>query len=326
MSALPLPANALSCADCGALASGTIVEEVISFTSLVPMGDGGYTTREHSGALYRFGLCTMHAVRRASAEAMLRAHDKGVRHALGGWSYALPLFDAALLCLELMGAVASDLDVMVATDRSMLKLARELGPLGARARWAGRFQPPTRPDAAEGVYFTEPWEFEDQETMRDVRDGVEKLLREVTEKPMLVPPPTDGCPPACLVCGVSHIMVKPSQAASAWGPIRRMPLAALGGRDGSIVEGHLCDQDAVLLGNPPVWSISILDKSLMRFLGAPASAEYEFDGIRAWAADLPTATPSAERFEYLGDLTELREQVSPAGQAARRRPRYVRIP
>jgi hypothetical protein len=308
------------------LASGTVVETVLSASMLAPMSDGGYVAKETSGSEFRFGLCPRHAVRRASAEQMLRAHDKGVRHPLGGWSYALPLFDSALICLELMGASARDVDALVATDRLMLKLARTLGPLGARARWAGRFRPPTRPDARASIYWTEGWEWEDRQAIEPIRDAVEKLLREVAEVPVLMPPPDDGTARGCLVCGVSHIMVKPSQVEAAWGPIQRMPLAALGGRTGAVVEGHLCDQDAALLGSPVVWSISILDKSLMRHLGAPSTAEYEFDNARAWAVDLPAAKPSAERFAYLGDLSELREQLTPVNQAAKRQTRYVKIP
>jgi hypothetical protein len=328
MSAVPLPSGSLACADCGSLASGSVVEKVISFTKLAPIGGGEYTTKEHGGAVFEFGLCPMHTARRASATELLRVHNKGVRHALGDWKYATELFDGAMVALELMGASAADVDALVATDRLMLKIARELGPLGQRARWAGRFQPPTRPDADSRIYWSEPWEFEDRQAIEPIRAGVERLLHEVAEVPVLMPPPDDGTPRGCLVCGVGAISVRPSEAAQAWGPIRRMPLAALGGRDGAVVEGRLCPEDSNLLGEPPVWSISILDKSLMRFLGAPANSEYEFDNARAWAVDLPNAKPSSERFAYLGadNLAELRSQLTPASQAARRQTRYVKIP
>jgi len=300
-----LDGGALACLSCG-VAVAPPHAAVVPFYASGRMGAFQPVTQAEHFTTERMARCRACAANEQRAEQVLAAHP-AVAHSIGGHSVAVHRVSGALDALAALYAAGHrtlSVDALTQDDRSVRLLLHHLTPVGVAARWSGRFTPVLDRTAAPGTASAHPWGHVDAALASALRDAYAALLRARVTTPRPIPPPADGSPRGCLLCGVATVTALPS--AQVWTAVK-VTTAALGGQPSpDRLPGHLCPTCARAADEAGGIGPTAMERSLMDHLGVGRSmAATDLVGMVAWCALRPTPEPSAAPWEHLGDLRAL---------------------
>lgn len=323
-----LQKGAVACLACGLSVFDPPRSEVETLTSLGRMPAPGGPSLAAMAVPVRIEFARCPACRdvHRQARGLLRTHPR-VAASLGSEYHALHKVECALNALDLLGASAAT----VRTDADLLLLIQHLTAPGALARWAARFVPFARHDAAVESCTTARWADASEAVRAMAREGLAAVLRARVEKPVPVLCPIEG--QGCGFCGVDAYPALPSRAEEAWS-LRSARAASLGGRttpgDIDVWLCASCDRAAGAAGSV---GPTAMRRALVAFLDpsghtARSLALGDLEGLRGWAVTGLPPAPSA--WAHLGDLSALRRDLglgqssggrsvtSPSGMSSKR--------
>jgi len=288
-----LPEGALPCRMCGQAvpdpAPGAV--ETITLPSPyngrgVPMGSdiGIPTTR-----------CPECVRRRDSARQLMEDHPRIARE---NGNVGVDRADAMLAIFEAIGDNRGRmLEPLLATDDGLRELLEAMTSFGAAASWSAGFARPGKCEARRWGHVTDAVRKEASNAHRDL------VLRRMETPEPVAPPAHDGALAGCGFCGRGTLVVKPSKAVEAWGPLFRILPGVVGGSGPDRIPAHLCpDCRASLRTTGGGIGIRAVEHALLASRGyAPMESwRVELSGVRAFAALRPGTKPSAQRWAHLG--------------------------
>jgi hypothetical protein len=206
--------------------------------------------------------------------------------------------DAMLALFEALGdSRGRMIEPLLATDEGLRDLLAATADFGPGASWAAGS---ARPGICESRRFGHVREALLNEVNRAHRDLV---LRRMESPAPISPPANDRALPGCGFCGIGELVVKPSNAADAWGPLFRILPGVVGGRGPDRIAAHLCPEcRASLRATDGGIGMRAIEHAILKSFGYEPMTSWrvELTSVRAFAALPPGSKPSTERWAHLG--------------------------
>lgn len=294
-----LPADALACRSCGVAVASPSAERVEVLRSIYVDAGPILGLRVAAQPLeVRVSRCAECDDRRERAEALVARFRLG--RVFG--NVAADHLDAALAALDVLGIRRDRTASLTGSAADARGFAIALAHVGSAATWAALFQPVLRAGAGPDECAPQRWGHVTAEHVRLIAEEYRTLVHRRMELPFPFAPPSDGVP-GCLLCGVGALRVKESDAAAAWGTLRRASPGTLGGRSRpELIAGYLCPEcRSVVDSVGGALGMRAVERGIMRHLGytVKPGAWVEFHRVAAWVALPPGVEPNATPWAHL---------------------------